>query len=193
MRATCFSATIVAALTLATPASAARIAISSQDCGTPDLLGLTFTIGETDACEAGMVTDPSGTTALYGDPITTVGFSTDFAGSLADFLEVDTEVSLLPILTFDPTGQSFTLSGDGIDLGCDGIGTGDLLGCAITELTIQIFLDADDPESFLGTRFTVTRVNQSAIPEPGSLVLLSTGLMAVAARRRRGRRSPRVS
>lgn len=182
MRATILPAAVLAGLALATPASAARIAISSQDCGTPDLLGLSFTIGTLDACEAGMVTDPGQTTPLYGDPITFVAFTTDFGGNLADVLEVDEELSDLPIITF--SGSSFSLSGGSIDLGCTD------LPCDISELTIRIFLDGTT--DLLGTRFTVTQVND-VVPEPGALLLLSSGLLAAAGRRLRRRRSPRLT
>jgi hypothetical protein len=160
-------------------ASAAAISVAGAECGTPPLLGLTFTIDTigTTSCPGaiGSILDlPSGDTP-YGDPITSIDFTVT-GGSISNLTVA--ENSALSTLTF--TNLGFELSSDvGIPVGCSF--TNDVRFC-ITDVLIT-FPNTEGLTS--GTTFKVTAVNGiTAVPEPATSALLLTGLSAAFVRRR---------
>ena len=180
-------------------ASAASISVAGTDCGTDQLLGLTFIVPITGtniptgtACPennlgvGSIVGDngSGGTGPLYGSPITSIEFR------LTDLAQLD-GLEVLPGsalgtgeggITFTKTG--FILSGGaGINIFCGPLIDGDVGGLGCSPIDAVILFRGFDP----GTEFTVSAVNGIAVPEPASLALLLTGAGAAAIRRRRAR------
>lgn len=184
-------------------ASAAAISVAGADCGTPPLLGLTFSAGLLGtnistsgvACPAdnvglGAILGPGnsgGQTGLYGPSITSLTIDISNPQQLGTQPSLDIlRGSELRTVTFTPTG--FILSDKtGIQIGCtfpvltEGNG-GDAV-CSPRDALITFSGFAPD------TLFTVSAVNDiPAVPEPATLTLLGSGLAAAALRRRvRGR------
>ncbi|HYT76608.1 MAG TPA: PEP-CTERM sorting domain-containing protein [Vicinamibacterales bacterium] len=165
-------------------ASAAAISVAGADCGTDQLLGLTFTVptAGTAACPDVAIGGIVGTdgSPLYGLAITSVEFT------ISDLSQLDglfvLEGSALGTgeggLTFTPTG--FILSGSpGIVIGCVIVADGGGISCSPKDavITLRGFTS--------GTQFTVTGVNGITVPEPATMTLLLMGAGAAAFRRRR--------
>lgn len=185
---------ILPLLALPRPADAARISLASADCGTPDLLGLTFTIqpnglpdGGTDACPGvavGSLVGDGGTQPLYGTSITSIGFVISNPGQIdvTNPLDVDPDSAIGADLRFIDVSNGFLLTGGSIAIVCGLPDTRDGL-CIPPDLTIAA-------EGFApGTVLTVISVNGiSAVPEPALLALLAGGTASAWLRRRRRRR-----
>ena len=158
-------------------ASAAAISVAGAECGSPPLLGLTFTIGTTGTTSCpgafGSILDVTTGDTPYGNPITSIDFTV--AGGTIGNLTVDRN-SALPVLTF--TNDGFQLSGgNGITAGC----SRDPVFCIKDVLITVPITEGLTPE----TTFRVTAVNGiSAVPEPATAALLLSGLSAALVRRR---------
>ena len=170
-------------------ARAAIISVSGDECGTDPLLGLTFSLplplvscsSSPDPIQgtAGFVSPAGAPGTLYGSDILSVDFLVTPANpSFFDSLEVGEE-SALTMIELIPGGfRLFNPSGPGI---CpDGPST-----CPVDVLITITDVDPED----LGTAFMVAAVNDTRVPEPVTIALVSTGLAAVIARRGRSRRS----
>jgi hypothetical protein len=182
-------------------ARAAAISVAGTDCGTDQLLGLSFIVPVTgtnlplgtNACPAGnlgvgaIVGDNGFGTPLYGTSITSIEFNVTDPGQLQGLQIIDG--SLLGIgeggITFTPTG--FILSGSpGIQITCGIIGADidQIFPC--TPKDALITFRGFEP----GTEVTVSAVN--GIPEPASLTLLLLGAGGAALHRRRVHSKTRI-
>jgi PEP-CTERM motif len=180
-------------------ASAAAISVAGTDCGTDQLLGLSFIVPITGtniptgtACPennlgvGSIVGDngSGGTGPLYGSPITSIEFTLSDLSQL-EGLEVLAGSALGTGeggITFTRTG--FILSGGaGISIFCGPLTGADLDGSFCSPIDAVILFRGFEP----GTEFTVSAVNGITVPEPASLALLAMGAGAAAIRRRRAR------
>jgi hypothetical protein len=173
-------------------ASGAAISLAGADCGTPELLGLSFnadvfgasaSFTSSTACPGvaiGSILGPTGSPLYGGAGITSVEFA------ISDPSQLDGGLTILPgsqlsTVTFTPTG--FILSGGPIGTCGFFTPTADATGihpCADVAIRFEGF----DP----GTSFTVTSVNDQAVstvPEPATLSLLLAGGAAARWRLRR--------
>jgi len=186
-------ALLIAVVGSARFASAAAISVAGAECGTPPLLGLSFTAGSTGsnltlidtntgtvACPTntdlgslgfGAIVDDKTATTLYGPDITSVDLK--ITG-----LTPNTTIDLLNGFAFDTIeflgNDTYRLSGGtGIHIQCSEL----RVFCAPKDALI---LFDEFPE---GTSFEVTAVNP--VPEPATGALILTGLSAALVRRRR--------
>lgn len=168
-------------------ARGAVISVSGDECGTPPLLGLTFTLPTAfENCSssptpiqgiAGSVSDDDPGT-VYGDDILSIDFLVTTTNPLFfQSLRVG-DGSALTMIELIPGGfRLFNESGPGI---CpDGPST-----CPVDVLITLGDLAPED----LGTSIRVTAVNTTQVPEPAAVAFIATGLAGVVARRRRSRR-----
>jgi hypothetical protein len=185
-------AVLIAVVGSARFASAAAISVAGAECGTPPLLGLSFTAGSTGtnltlidtstgsvACPTtdlgsfgfGAIVDEDTDTPLYGPNITSLDV-------MITGLTSDTTLEILNGFAFDTIdslgNNLYRLSG----------GTGIHIQCS----TIRVFCAPDDAlilfDGFRdGASFMVTAVNP--VPEPATGALILTGLSAALVRRRR--------
>lgn len=178
-------------------ARGAVISVSGDECGTPPLLGLTFTLPTAlENCSsspdpiqgiAGSVSpEDDGPGTVYGDDILSIDFLVTTTNPLFfQSLRVG-DGSALTTIELIPGGfRLFNEFGPGI---CpDGPST-----CPVDVLITLADLAPED----LGTSITVTAVNTTQVPEPAAVAFVATGLAAVVARRRRSRwpggRQPRL-
>ena len=178
-------------------AQAAAISVAGADCGTDPLLGLTFTTltGASAPLIAGCPTGGFGLGSivngsggsLYGPVVNSIEFSISDRAQFTDNPLTVLYTSAIGageggLLEYTETG--FRLSGGpGIFAPCTFAGVTYDGPCGHRDALVTF-------SGFTaGTEFTVVAVNGiSAVPEPGTLGLLLTGLgAAVVGRRRRGR------
>ncbi len=179
-------------------AQAASISLAGADCGTDPLLGLTFTTltGTSAALNSagcptggfglGSIVNGSGG-SLYGPVVNSIEFSISDRAQFTDNPLTVLYTSAIGageggLLVYTETG--FRLSGGpGIFAPCTFVGVTYDGPCGYRDALITFSGFA------AGTEFTVVAVNGiSAVPEPGTLGLLLTGVgAAIVSRRRRGR------
>ena len=176
-------------------ARAATMGLESDNCGTPPLLGLTIRFPTSlvscgastlDATSGGIgsVFDMDTSTPLYGNEITSITLLLSVAPLTPVTLTPNT-TSIFNSIVASPDGTSLFISGPGFLVCTDGPSV-----CPNIDLVIGALSGFAE-----GTTITVTAVNgaATAVPEPATLALVSSGLAAVLARRRSRLRSSRES
>lgn len=178
-------------------AYAATISVAGSDCGTPQLLGLSFVTttgsnigtGSVGCPEVGIgaIIDPIGGggsgSPLYGLNITSIGFRIVDPTGNPPTVFVDPLSSLGAGMTFTDPGAGFVLNDPkGIEIVCRSIGDVVDTRPICSPPDVSIFFSGFNP----GTQFIVTSVNGvAAVPEPATLSLFGGGLALAALRRRR--------
>jgi hypothetical protein len=165
-------------------AHALQIEFAGDECGSPDLLGLTLVVGgpfgqTIEGCESsfgpggfGAVSD--GTTPFYGEFIESIELE---IGGLtpADVVTAGDSSSNALDLIEDLGDGRFRLFTDG-----PGLDVCSLDGC-IGDAVLS-FAELPDDREFM---IKVVAVNDQAIPEPATVAVTALGLAATAFRRRR--------
>jgi hypothetical protein len=170
-------------------ARAIEIALAGDECGSPELLGLTLVLGgpegdtivgcataEFNGLPGGFGEVSDGSVGLYGEFIESVDL--EFTGLLAGEAVTVSDASALPLLE-ELGGGVFRLFSDGEGAALQVCDDGECLG--------DVVLSFADVSTDRTLTVRVVAVNEVTVPEPATLAVTALGLTAALVRRRRRR------
>jgi PEP-CTERM motif len=191
----------------ASPASAIAVKVSSRDCGTPPIEEV---VGETvDLAADGAFVDPFAPDDTYvffqdADVITLCMKCLGLTSLSQLVFEFAFDPPFQPLFSFTPaegsawSGFSSTIDGSSLFLTLSPFeGESPIVpNIELPDVTLDLFCDDSAPSGACNpfkrdvriTLISYTGLTATPVPEPGAMVLLGTGLTALAVRRRRRRR-----